>query len=577
MKLGTKIFLGFSSVISLSAIIGLFSWIAQISYENSFESSQTSAFLGIGIAKMRQQEKNFQLRGFALYGNDKENAYEKWEKLAKQQIGLLTELTSEGASSKTEDLQKSFTAYKNAFISYVDLYKKNNDIFLVWREIGNGFNTEVATIRKNVVRGDGTYIVSDELETAFVLMRVAALYYLKEGTPESWTRFEQSMKNVENKTASLVTSSDKNERARGNAMKISAYIKTYVESALKYRETDLAKFAREKDMIDASRDFENLTGSLIEEQSRKFALTKQIGYSSMIFVLLLTMAIGFMIAGYLTRSISSVTSRAVARLNDTAYQITAAVDLLAESSDSLAKASGNQASSIEETSASMEEFSSMVKRNTVNTQEVNKLAQESKQAADSGDTEIQALISAMSGIVTSSKKIEDIINVIEDITFQTNLLALNAAVEAARAGDHGKGFAVVADAVRDLAQRSSSAAREITTIIKESVLQSDSGAKIAVKSGESLKEIVGAAKKVASLAGEIASANQEQAQGIVQITQAITQIDQSTQSNASTSEKVAQTSRELKVQTESLNLLVDDLAAMISGKSRTSHKNQIQN
>ena len=173
----------------------------------------------------------------------------------------------------------------------------------------------------------------------------------------------------------------------------------------------------------------------------------------------------------------------------------------------------------------------------------------------------------MTDISKSSKKIEEIINVIDDIAFQTNLLALNAAVEAARAGEQGKGFAVVAEAVRNLAQRSSAAAKDITVLIKESVEKIGHGSKIADQSGTVLKNIVGSVKKVSDLNNEIASASAEQSNGISQISKAMNELDNATQQNAASSEETAASSEEMSAQAIELQVLVEELSQVIDGSS----------
>lgn len=239
-----------------------------------------------------------------------------------------------------------------------------------------------------------------------------------------------------------------------------------------------------------------------------------------------------------TRTSSSV-GNVVTSLNGISQNMVGSVSELSSSGQSLSNASTEAAASLEETVASLEEVTSMVSRNAGHAKEASSLADESSSIAKEGEREINSLIQSMHRISEDSKKIEEIIHVIDDIAFQTNLLALNAAVEAARAGEQGKGFAVVAEAVRALAQRSASAAQEINTLIKESVERTIEGRHVADKSGQVLGKIVNSVQKVASLNHEISRASDEQTLGIQQISQAMNQLDQATQSNAASSEQIA--------------------------------------
>lgn len=234
-------------------------------------------------------------------------------------------------------------------------------------------------------------------------------------------------------------------------------------------------------------------------------------------------------------------------------------------SQSLSANSNQAAASLEETVASIEELSGIVSKNTQSAQEADRLSQSCQSAAERGASEIHELISAINDISASSRKIEEIINVIDDIAFQTNLLALNAAVEAARAGEQGRGFAVVADAVRGLAQRSSSAAKDITGLISDSVEKVERGSKIAGSSGDVLNTIVASVKKVSSINSEISAASSEQAAGIQQIGQAMSQLDQATQQNAAVAEEASASADELSEQSSSLQAFVADLTEVIEG------------
>ena len=257
----------------------------------------------------------------------------------------------------------------------------------------------------------------------------------------------------------------------------------------------------------------------------------------------------------------------VEKLTEGSDQVASASEQISSSSQSLAQGSAEQASSLEETSASMEEMASVTKQNSANAEEAAKLVEICSTAAEVGNKAVGEMTHSMEEINTSSKKIAEITKVIDGIAFQTNLLALNAAVEAARAGEHGKGFAVVAEEVRNLAQRSATAAKDTSDLIEDCVTKAVNGVQVAGKGRESLEEIVENVKKVTDLTKEIANASGEQTEGIDQVSKTVQQMDEVTQQNAANAEETASASEEMSAQAQNLKDQVNILAAQV-GSSR---------
>ena len=242
----------------------------------------------------------------------------------------------------------------------------------------------------------------------------------------------------------------------------------------------------------------------------------------------------------------------VSRAQVAATEVTRGADEISQGNTNLSQRTEEQASSLEETASSMEEMTSTVKQNADNASKASQLATAARDQADKGGAVVSQAIRAMTEINDSSKKIVDIIGVIDEIAFQTNLLALNAAVEAARAGEQGRGFAVVASEVRNLAGRSATAAKEIKGLIQDSVKKVEEGSSLVTQSGQTLDHIVLAVKKVSDIIGEIAGASQEQSAGIEQVNKAVMQLDEMTQQNAALVEEASAASQSMAGQANTL-------------------------
>jgi methyl-accepting chemotaxis protein len=249
-------------------------------------------------------------------------------------------------------------------------------------------------------------------------------------------------------------------------------------------------------------------------------------------------------------------SSIIGEVTETAQTLTTAAREISTGNTDLSQRTEEQAASLEETAASMEELTATVRQNAENAQQANKLASSASDVAVKGGSVVAEVVTTMDGITQASRKIADIIGVIDEIAFQTNILALNAAVEAARAGDQGRGFAVVAAEVRNLAQRSANAAKEIKGLISDSVSKVESGSRLVDTAGKTMEEIVQSVKRVTDIMAEISAASQEQRAGIEQVNNAVTQMDKVTQQNAALVEEAAAAAKSMEDQTGAMAEMV---------------------
>jgi methyl-accepting chemotaxis protein len=295
----------------------------------------------------------------------------------------------------------------------------------------------------------------------------------------------------------------------------------------------------------------------------------QISIQMTTLISLLAFCLSSVLTWMMARSTTQRITSFLQGVGSASQTVNQATETLREASQNLSNSSVGAAASLEETVASLSLIMETVKVNEERLQSASQLSAKAGEAASHGEHEVMALVQAMSEISDSSQKISEITAVIDDIAFQTNLLALNAAVEAARAGEQGKGFAVVAEAVRSLAQRSAVAAKDISSLIKETRERVDRGADVAGKSGDALKNIVDVVQKVTLLNGEISESNKEQSSGISQINQAMTQLDNATQKNAQLAQSVAESSEKMRVEADGIHAEIAGFEKIVEGTSES--------
>jgi methyl-accepting chemotaxis protein len=458
------------------------------------------------------------------------------------------------------------------------------------RSLGE-YQAAVATVR----RAEALFVMTDEPEKFNAQIRRAQDYKAK--AADAWKSY----------TATVTTDDERKLHKAIESAQDSYYANLAKTLAMKHSDVGFAAAARTQYDTDSMIAFDAITEALnrdVEFQTKGGDAAykdSQDAYThtrwTVIGLLLASLAVGAVLALWITRSITGPIARAVKvaetvaagdltsdvkvdsadetgqlltalkKMNDSLVSI---VGQVRGSSDSIATGStqiaiGNadlsqrteeQASNLQQTAASMEQLTVTVKQNADTARQATQLAGSASAAAEDGGRVVGRVVSTMDDITQSSRKIADIIGVIDGIAFQTNILALNAAVEAARAGEQGRGFAVVASEVRSLAQRSAGAAKEIKTLISESVEKVESGSKLVDEAGQSMNNIVAQVKRVNDLIGEISSASVEQSTGIGQIGDAVSQLDQVTQQNAALVEESAAAAESLKHQAGQLAQMV---------------------
>ena len=359
----------------------------------------------------------------------------------------------------------------------------------------------------------------------------------KQQTPEVQEilrRLEEPHRRLHEGGAAVISQTNQGHRA--NAVKL-------------YKENTLPTISALDSIYD---NLVNASAAIKNKNTKEAESAQRMQGILIILINVIGVLLGIAVAYMLSKNIGKMIGEVLA----VSESVANATDQISAGNQELAQRTQEQASAVEETAATIDEMAATIKQTAENSIRADRMARDAASLAQNGGQVVEETVASMGEVTESSKRIADIINVINEIAFQTNLLALNAAVEAARAGEQGKGFAVVAGEVRNLAQRSAEAAKEIQELIRDSVDKVDRGNKLVEKSGETLMEIISSIQQVADTISEISAASEEQATGIDQVNKAVYMMDEVVQQNAALVEEAAVASQSLAMEAEELQRLM---------------------
>ncbi len=611
MKIGTKITLGFGSILALALILGGIAVYAMFQGSHAaanLEHKQVPAVTVANDVERSSLETMYSIRGYVM--SDSAKDLEEGEKHLKEVEDHLKTAIELAKKQNLEKLGQNAEDANKAVVVYKDLLRKTKEkkeqiaaavknrgaaavefsdsITRFIKEQDEAFKKELAQVAEGTVtpvaledRRLKIAMANDVIDLGNEI-RIAAWQSQAANDPHVFEKVLPNFAAIQEKVAAILpkTRLESNKAQLAKTAAAAKHYKEIAEACLNAEKELLAigdkRGAAAAEVVVAAQAAASVnikaTAKAAEETSG------QLSSASLILVigLGLVLALGTFLAWLITSGIMKSLIRIIADMTACAGQTASASEQVAGGAQTLADGTSKTAAALEETSASLEEMSSLVKQSAASADSANSVAAQARLAGERGASAMDELAKAISEIKGNADQTAKIVKTIDEIAFQTNLLALNAAVEAARAGDAGKGFAVVAEEVRNLAQRAGEAARNTSTLIEQSVKSAENGVNLSKNVTQVVGEMTVASKKVNDLAGEVAASAKEIAQGIDQVSTAVRQMDQVTQGNAAAAEENSAVGEEMSAQAQTLSGLVTELESMIRQVDQASQNLRAQ-